>query len=151
MPERIAAPIGTPFAKELVRQMRALDTYDTFEGTSDAETLAPFIMTKQRKREIPLVGDPDEIVMARVRAFYNAVATRIETTTGLRAVPMLKTSYEGFGRVLITVGKLVVLDRTLRDLHRFGFPSLEKLNARAELVIRSAVEAIETYRDAARA
>ena len=98
-----------------------------------------------------MIGDPDEIVMARVKAFYNAVATRIETTTGLMAVPMLKTSYEGFGRVLITVGKLVVLDTTLRDLHRFGFPSLEELNARADRLIRAAMDAIETYRDAARA
>jgi probable nitrogen fixation protein len=64
---------------------------------------------------------------------------------------MLNTSYEGFGRVLITVGKLVVLDATLRDLHRFGFPSLEKLNARADLLIRSAIETIETDRDAAQA
>ena len=51
MSELTVAAIETPFAKELVRQMRALDTYDTFEGTSDAETLDPFIMTKQATRD----------------------------------------------------------------------------------------------------
>jgi probable nitrogen fixation protein len=151
MSETKLTPVQTPFAQELVRQVRSLDTYDMLDGQNEAEMLDPFIMTKQRKREIPLVGDPDEIVMARVRAFYNAVATSIETASGLRAVPMLKTSYEGFGRVLITVGKLVVLDKTLRDLHRFGFPSFEQLNTRADRMIENAIVTIKAFREAAEA
>ena len=43
------------------------------------------------------------------------------------AIPLISLTHEGFGRGLITVGKLVVFDRTLRDVHRFGFPSLAKL------------------------
>ena len=34
------------------------------------------------------------------------------------------STHEGFGRALITVGKLVAVDRTLHDVYRFGFASL---------------------------
>ena len=44
------------------------------------------------------------------------------------AVPMINLSHEGFGRAIITVGKLIVMDKILRDVHRFGFESLENLS-----------------------
>jgi probable nitrogen fixation protein len=115
------------FVKEMVRQMRALDTYGTYDRLPPAEILAAFVLTPERKRAIPVVGDPDEETMARVKAFYNAIAALIEQECRLMAVPLLNLTHEGFGRALITVGKLVVMDRTLRDVHRFGFPSLSKM------------------------
>jgi hypothetical protein len=51
----------------MCRQLKALDTYDTYRGWSTAKVLDPLIMTKERKRGIPIVGDPDDIIMARVR------------------------------------------------------------------------------------
>jgi len=107
------AALGTNFMKEMARQMRALDTWDKYEGWSDAKILDPFILTKERRQEIPVVGDPDELVMARVKCLYNAISFLIEKQTGMMAVPVVNLSHEGFGRVLITVGKLVVLDRSL--------------------------------------
>ena len=124
--------LETEFAAEMVRQMRALDTYDTYEGWSAARILDPFVLTKERKREIPVVGDPDEITVARVKAFYNAISAMIEKECGLMAVPMINLTHEGFGRAIITVGKLVVMDKTLRDIHRFGFPSLSKMKDEAD-------------------
>lgn len=124
--------LSSDFMKELAKQMRAIDTYGTYENMSDAEVLDPYIMTKERKREIPLVGDPDEIVIERIKAYYNALSTLIEKECGKMAVPMLSLSHEGFGRVLITVGKLVVHDRSLRDVHRYGFATLSKLKDEAD-------------------
>ena len=113
--------LESDFAGEMIRQMRAIDTYGTYDDWTQAKILEPFVLTKEMKREIPIVGDPDEIVMSRVKAFYNAIASLIEKECGLMAVPMLNLSHEGFGRAIITVGKLVVVDKTLRDVHRFGF------------------------------
>ena len=124
--------LGTDFMVELERQMRALDTYGQYDGKGAEEILDPFILTKERKREIPLIGDPDEITIARVKAFYNAIASLIEKECGLMAVPLVNLSHEGFGRVVITVGKLVCLDRSLRDVHRFGFKSLSKMKDEAD-------------------
>lgn len=134
---------------EMVRQMRAIDTYGTYDEWSTEKILAPFIMTKAERREIPVIGDPDEVLLSRVQAYYNAIAALTEKQCGLMAVPMMNISHEGFGRVLITVGKLVVVDKTLRDVHRFSFLSLEKMQQDADKLVASAVERVDAHRDVA--
>lgn len=141
--------LETDFAKEMVRQMRAIDTYGTYDNWPVAKILAPFVMTKEQRREIPVIGDPDEIVMARVKAFYNAISALIEAECGLIAVPMMNLTHEGFGRSIITVGKLVVMDKTLRDVHRFSFPSLSKMKDEADKLLSVALEIIGKHPDVA--
>ncbi len=141
--------LETEFAKEMVRQMRAIDTYGTYDNWTVEQILEPFVLTKEKRREIPVVGDPDEIVMARVKAFYNAISTLIEKECGLMAVPIINLSHEGFGRALITVGKLVVVDKTLRDVHRFGFPTLSKMKDEGDKLLSVALEIIGKYSDVA--
>jgi len=137
--------LDTDFIKEMVRQMRALDTYGTYNGWTPAKILDPYVLTKERKAHIPLIGDPDEETLSRVKAFYNAIAVLIEKECGLMAVPMVHLTHEGFGRVLITVGKLVALDRTLRDVHRFGFESLSKMKTEADKMLTVAIGRIGEY------
>lgn len=137
--------LETDFMKEMVKQMRAIDTYGTYEGMSSGEILDPFVLTKERKKAIPVIGDPDEILIARIKAFYNAIAILIEKECGLMAVPLLNLTHEGFGRVLITVGKLVVHDRSLRDVHRFGFASLSKMKDEADKVLSIALELVGSH------
>ncbi len=141
--------LESDFVKEMVRQMRAIDTYGSYDNWSVEKILAPFVLTKEQKREIPVIGDPDEIILARVKAFYNAISVLIEQECGLMAVPMLNLTHEGFGRVLITVGKLVVMDRTLRDVHRFGFPSLSKMKDEADKLLAVALEIIGKHSEVA--
>ena len=137
--------LETDFAKEMVRQMRAVDTYGTYDDWPLEKILEPFVLSKEKKREIPVIGDPDEIIMARVKAFYNAISALIEKECGLMAVPMINLTHEGFGRALITVGKLVVMDKTLRDVHRFGFPSLSKMKDEADKLLSVALEIIGNH------
>ncbi len=144
------AVLESDFAGEMIRQMRAIDTYGTYDDWSVAKILEPFVLTKAMKREIPIVGDPDEIILARVKAFYNAMASMIERECGFMAVPLLNLSYEGFGRVIITVGKLVVLDKTLRDVHRFGFPSITKMKQDADKLLIAATDVISKHNDVAK-
>jgi len=141
--------LGTDFAIEMVRQMRALDAFGSSDGWPPARILAPFVITKEQKRKIPIVGDPDEVVMSRVKAFYNAIAAMIEGECGLMAVPTINLTHEGFGRALITVGKLVVMDKTLRDVHRFSFPTLSKLKDEADKILSVALEIVGEYPRAA--
>ncbi len=138
--------LDTDFIKEMARQMRALDTYGTYQGWTVEKILDPYILTKERKAEIPLIGDPDDVTIARVKAFYNAIAVLIEKECKQLAVPLVHLTHEGFGRALITVGKLVAVDRTLRDVHRFGFASLSKLKDEADKILSVAVERIGEYR-----
>ena len=137
--------LETDFIKEMARQMRALDTYGTYTGWTVEKILDPFIMTKERKAEIPLIGDPDDVTISRVKAFYNAIAVLIEKECKLLAVPLVHLTHEGFGRALITVGKLVAVDKTLRDVHRFGFPSLSKMKDEADKLLSVALNLIGTH------
>ncbi|MGV6816733.1 MAG: NifX-associated nitrogen fixation protein [Thiotrichales bacterium] len=137
--------LETEFAKEMVRQMRAIDTYGTYDEWPVEKILEPFVLTKEKKREIPVVGDPDEITLSRVKAYYNAISAMIEKECGLMAVPMMNLTHEGFGRAIITVGKLVVMDKTLRDVHRFGFPTLSKMKDDADKLLSVALEIIGKY------
>lgn len=136
---------------EMLKQLRAMDTYDTYEGWSEEKIIDPLIMTKERKREIPIVGDPDEITLARVKAYYNAIASLAEKRTGLMAVPVINITHEGFGRALVLVGKLIAVDKVLRDVHRFGFASLEELNEKTEKILEKAVSLIEQFKEVAEA
>ena len=130
------------FVIEMVRQMRAVDTYGTYDNWPAARILEPFVLTKEKKAEIPVIGDPDEITMARVKAYYNGIAALIEQECRLMAVPMINLTHEGFGRAIITVGKLVVMDRTVRDVHRYGYESLSKMKDEADKLLSVALEII---------
>ena len=141
--------LTTDYIKEMVKQMRALDSYGTYEGWPVERILAPFVVTKDQRRGIPVIGDPDEETMSRVKAFYNAIASLIEKECGLMAVPMVNLSHEGFGRAVITVGKLVVLDKTLRDIHRYGYESLSKMKDEADKLLAVALEIIGKYPEVA--
>jgi len=138
-----------PIIRQMVIQLRATDSYGTYDTWSDARVLDPLVLTKERRRAIPVVGDPDETTITRVKAFYNAVAQMIEKETGLMAVPVLNISHEGFGRSLILVGKLVSLDKILRDVHRFGFESLDALITEADKLVSKAVALVNEHRTVA--
>jgi probable nitrogen fixation protein len=141
--------LETEFIKEMVKQMRAIDSYGTYDGWPVERILAPYILTKDQRRTIPVIGDPDEQTLSRVRAFYNAISTLIEKECGLMAVPMLNITHEGFGRAFITVGKLVVMDRVVRDVHRYGYESLSKMKDEADKLLSVALEIIGKYPEVA--
>ena len=139
----------TDFIKEMLRQTRALDSYGQWDGKSPPEILDAYVLTKERKREIPVIGDPDEQIIARVKSFHNAIAVLIEKECSLMAVPFVQLTHEGFGRALIVVGKLVAMDRTLRDVHRFGFESLSKMKTEADKYLSVALEVIGKHPEVA--
>jgi probable nitrogen fixation protein len=143
------AGIDRPFVKALVRILRAEDSYGSWEKLSDAVVLKDFIVTKEQRREIPIIDDPDPDVLWRVEKFYSAVGLAIEMATGKMASPMMKMSHEGFGRVQLTTGRLVVLVKTLRDVHRFGFDDFEKLGTAGQKLVDEAKGLIEKFPEVA--
>jgi probable nitrogen fixation protein len=153
MSEPATAPaidaIDTVFVKELIKQWRAQDTHGTWEGRSNAQLLEPYILTKEQRREIPIMGDPDPETLWRLELFYNAVGLAIERRTGNMVSPMMKMHHEGFGRMILTTGRLIVINKYLRDVHRYGFDSFEALAAEGEKLVTAAVEMIAKFPDVA--
>lgn len=140
-----------PFLQTLVRLIRATDSYGAWDKKTDQQLLTDFIVDKAARRALPVIGDPDPEVLERVEQFYRAVGLRIEQRTGHMSSPIMKMSHEGFGRVILTTGKLVAFAKTLRDVHRFGFDSLKALAAEGEKATEQAVAAIQKYPEVAEA
>jgi probable nitrogen fixation protein len=147
--ETPADPWASPFVIELVKQWRAQDTHGSWEGKDNAALLAPYIITKEQRREMPIIGDPDPETLWRLELFYNAVGLAIERQTGIMVSPMMKMHHEGFGKMILTAGRLVVVNKHLRDVHRFGFETMEKLAAEGEKLVTAATEMIRQFPDVA--
>ena len=144
-----AALLQDPFIVELVKQLRAQDTHGTWEGKTDAQLLAPYILSAEQRRALPLMGDPDPDTLWRLDLFHNAVGLTIERATKCMVTPMMKMSHEGFGRAVLTTGRLIVVNRYLRDVHRFGYPSLAKLAEAGSNLVQEGVELIGKYPEVA--
>jgi probable nitrogen fixation protein len=147
----LAERVPTAFEKVLVSIVRAEDSYGAWDKKTDTMLLNEFVVDKEARRALPIVGDPDPEMVHKVEQFYRAVGLRIEQETGLMASPTIKLHHEGFGRLFITVGKLVAFAKTLRDVHRFGFDSLDDLSRQGEKTVQKAVEDIQKYREVATA
>jgi probable nitrogen fixation protein len=143
------AAIDSVFVKELIKQWRAQDMHGVWETKSDLELIEPYIVDKAKRKEIPIVGDPDPETIWRLELFYNAVGLAIERATGCMVSPMMKMSHEGFGRLILMAGRLIVVNKMLRDVHRFGFDSLEKLADEGEKAVNAGIEMIKKYPDVA--
>jgi probable nitrogen fixation protein len=144
------APITeSVFLKELIKQWRAQDTHGAWDKKADLDLITPYIITKDQRREIPIIGDPDPETLWRIELFYNAVGLSIERATGIMVSPIMKMHHEGFGRMVLTAGRLVVLNKHMRDVHRFGFETLEKLVQEGEKLVESGAEMIKKFPEVA--
>lgn len=144
-----AAALSTPYLLQLARQFRSQDTHGQWDGKSDASLLQEFILTPEARRALPIMGDPDPETLWRMEQFYSAVGLCIERATKVMVTPMMKMSHEGFGRQVLIAGRLVVVNKQLRDVHRFGFPTLAKLAEAGSKFVDDGVAMIEKYREVA--
>ncbi|MGC3962857.1 MAG: NifX-associated nitrogen fixation protein [Rhodocyclaceae bacterium] len=139
----------TPFMHDLIGQWRAQDAHGNWDKKSNAELMQPYVLSPEKRRTIPIMANPDPQTLWRLELFYAAVGIAIERQTGIMASPVIKLHSEGFGRVILIAGRLVVVSKHVRDVHRFGFPSLEKLSEAGTVLVDEAVALIARYRSVA--
>lgn len=137
--------LQTDFIIELLRQLQAQDTYGKKEKVGNCELLNAFILTKEQKKSLPLVANIDDATRANIHAFYNALAVLVEKECGHLASVSITLSEEGFGRILIIVGRLVVLDRVVREAHKFGFASLAAIKTESDKLLNGAQSLVSAY------
>ncbi|HAC64976.1 MAG TPA: NifX-associated nitrogen fixation protein [Cyanothece sp. UBA12306] len=138
------------FLQEVVRQIRAYDSYGFYRSWTDELVLSPFVVPKKKKREISLEGDIDPATKLRILCFYRAIASLIENETGQLCQVIVDLNHEGFGWALVWSGRLMSVSRTIRDAHRFGFESLEKLAEQGEKLTKAGIELVERFPEVAR-
>lgn len=144
-------PVDAPFTQTLIRTLRAHDPSGIWDKLGDEKVLGPFIVTREQRRAMPIIDNPGPEVIGRLRAFYGSVGLAIEQQAGVMASPIMEVSSEGFGRVVLTAGRLVLLNKSLRDVHRFGFESLAALAAEGGRLVADGVAMINAHPDLARA
>lgn len=137
--------LQTDFIIELLGQIRAQDTYGRNEKTGNCELLQQYILTKEQKKALPLVANIDAATRIRIQAFYKALTLIIEKECCHLSSLAINLNDEGFGRILIVVGRLVVLDKVVRDAHRFGFPSLAALKTESDKLLNGAQSLVSAY------
>ena len=76
--------------------------------------------------------------------------SRSSVRPGCMVSPMMKMSHEGFGRLILMAGRLIVVNKMLRDIHRFGYDSLEKLADEGEKAVNAGVDMINKFPDVAK-
>jgi probable nitrogen fixation protein len=137
----------TSFVRELVHQFRTSDSR-AWDGKTDAEVLAPLVR-RDRRRAGAEDGSVDPEVFWRIEIFFQAVARTLEARTGIPCAPMLRMHHEGFGRVVVLAGRLVAVTKTLRDVHRFGFDSVEALIEAGERLVTAGTLLIHRFPEVA--
>jgi probable nitrogen fixation protein len=136
---------SSSFLKAIAQQIRGQDVYGVYRNWSDELLLKPYVVTKQKKREISVEGEIDPSTLSRIMAFYRAAAACIEQETGLLSQVVVDLGHEGFGWGLVFAGHLILVRKTMRDAHRFGFDSLEKLAATGEELVADAVDLAKRF------
>src|ERR1035441_4595431 len=53
------------------------------DAKSDLDLLEPYILTREKRLEIPTMSDPDPETLWRMELFYNAVGLTLERITGV--------------------------------------------------------------------
>lgn len=140
----------SPLLQAIVKQVRSQDSYGVYRNWTDELILKPYIVSRQKKREISVEGEVDPMTKARIMGFFRAIAFRIEEETGLLGQVVIDLSHEGFGWALVFCGRLLVVTKTLRDAQRFGFDSFEKLEAEGEKLVQKGIELANRYSEVGR-
>ncbi|PAY03328.1 MULTISPECIES: NifX-associated nitrogen fixation protein [Bradyrhizobium] len=146
---RQGSSIDAPFLIELIRMWRAQDANGAWTNKSDLDLLEPYVLNKEKRRALPIVGDPDPDTLWRLELFFDAVALSIERATGVMVQPIMKLHHEGFGRVVLVAGRLIAVNKQLRDVHRFGFVNLVKLAQEGDKYVNDGIDMVRRFPDVA--
>lgn len=135
----------TAFMRDLVGLLRAGDSYGRLDRFGDAHLLRPFVLSQAARAGISVDCEVEAAVTERVRTFYQAAAAGVERATHVMTSVVIDISHEGFGRAAIVAGRLVAVMDPLRDIQRFGYPTLEALDAAGAALVARGVEAVDLY------
>jgi probable nitrogen fixation protein len=136
------------FISTLIGQVRALDQFGTWINKSDEELLIEkYIKTKEDLKNIPIIADIDEMQIKDIRLIFQAVALAFEKNTGVMASVVMEMSHEGFGRVVVFTGKIVLCEKFFKDAHRYSFRTYDKLEDEGEKFLLNAQETYNKYKN----
>lgn len=131
------------FLDTLNAKLRSHDAYGVWKNLDDATIISRhFVMSRQEKKKIDVYGRMPPETVAKIRLFYEAVAQTAEARTGRMAITVIDINTEGFGRALVVYEDRILLADILRNAHKFGFETIEKLEETGEKLVDICVKKI---------
>lgn len=115
------------FWKTLVERVRAHDSYNAWKKFDDATLLRPLFRSREEKKKVDLQAPPGEQLLWFLRRYYETVALLAEKAIGEPVMVCMDISHEGFGTVLLYAGDRVLLNKSVRNVQKFGFADQESL------------------------
>lgn len=107
------------------------DAYDYFGRDSmlgEAAKIEKLILfTKEEKLALGQDCTPSPKLHRQVEIVFQALALTLEAMTGCLMQSMVDMNHEGFGRAIVSSGRLILASTTLRAGLRFPFTSQAKL------------------------
>ncbi|ADC89062.1 conserved hypothetical protein [Thermocrinis albus DSM 14484] len=140
--------LGEEVLKEIVRQVRAYDTYGTWEKRKDEDILKEFLKTSSK--QIAHAGGScslDPRAMLKLHAYFKALGVIIERLSGYLTSAVINIDHEGNGTVILYAGRLILINKSIRDANNFGFKSTDNIKQEAEKLINKALQLIEKYEE----
>lgn len=144
------SPAARDFLTRLITQIRAEDAFGAFDAVSEERLLSPFLVSGAAPGEVPLMCVTDPAAVQRLRVLYRTIAAEVERETGIATDYCLDVDAEGFGRVLVFAGRLVIAGEVFRDVNAFGFRRAEQLATYGVALVSSAVRAAGEYPEVTR-
>ncbi len=138
------------FLTSLVQQLRAQDRYGMWDAKSEDEILVSFVLSKEKRKRLPILGDADAALRLRMELFYAAVAAAIERRAEVRSGSIVQLHDEGWGQAIVFAGRLVLINKAVRDAHRFGFADKQKIQEAGGALVREGVSWLERHPELAR-
>ena len=155
-PASASASAHQYFLRDLVALIRAGDPYGRLDDVEPERLLRPFLIAPTTADAV--LAEPDDgagactvdaLSIERLRAFHQAVAAGVERAGHVMTAVAVDVNGEGFGRVLVVAGRLLLLAESQRDAGNFGFPSLVALAAAGERLVARAVAVLDRYPEVA--
>lgn len=134
--------------KEVVNQVRNYDFYGAWAKKSDENILEQLFLSKpEKKSSVSLIGhcEVDPKAILKIHAYFKAIGVVLEKLSGLLTSVVINIDEEGNGIILIYAGRLILLNKVIRDANRFHFKSLEDMVSKAQRIIESSLELVDRY------
>lgn len=138
--------IPSLFMESLERVLKANDAYGLFRSLTGTQKIERLMLTKpEEKQKLESCGYVDETIKERLQLFLQAVAFAIEQKSGKIVSTMMELDEEGFGRIVLFAGRLILVNKSIRGLKKFAFTKMEDLEKEGQRYVSEALFWLNKY------
>ena len=139
--------IEHPFLEELIKQIRLADTFNKYCEWSDRLLVNQLIISPNKAKKSYQNIDCESLAKLLSSAFYQAIGSIIEKTTGHSTETFVHLKDQECNSVVVFCGGVLVLYSLIWGHIKLSFSSLQELIESAETNIRNAVIKASLYLD----